>query len=104
MISTSTFRPSTLAAAVAVLAAALVHAPLNAQDAKAAVAKSIDAQQGHYADVAKQIWGFAELGFQEHQSSALLQQQLRDAGFSVRAGVSEMPTAFAPTSSASAAK
>lgn len=94
MISTSTFRPSTLAAAVAVLAAALVHAPLNAQDAKAAVAKSIDAQQGHYADVAKQIWGFAELGFQERQSSALLQQQLRDAGFTVRAGVSEMPTAF----------
>ena len=94
MISTSTFRPSTLAAAVAVFAAALVHAPLNAQDAKAAVAKSIDAQQGHYADVAEQIWGFAELGFQERQSSALLQQQLRDAGFTVRAGVSEMPTAF----------
>jgi aminobenzoyl-glutamate utilization protein B len=94
MIRISTCCSAARRAAVAVLAATLVHAPLRAQDAKAAVAKSIDAERAHYADVARQIWGFAELGFQEQQSSALLQQQLRDAGFTVRAGVSEMPTAF----------
>ena len=37
-----------------------------------------------YADVAKQIWGFAEVGYQETKSSALLQQQLRAAGFTVQ--------------------
>ncbi len=44
--------------------------------------------------MATDIWGFAELGFQEQRSSALLQEQLRNAGFTVRAGVSDMPTAF----------
>jgi aminobenzoyl-glutamate utilization protein B len=41
-----------------------------------------------------QIWDYAEVGYQEEKSSALLQQQLRDAGFSVVAGVAGMPTAF----------
>ena len=33
----------------------------------------------------KQIWAFAEVGYQEEKSSALLQQQLRAAGFQVTA-------------------
>ena len=33
---------------------------------------ALDAKGAHYADVAKQIWGFAELGYQEFKSSALL--------------------------------
>jgi metal-dependent amidase/aminoacylase/carboxypeptidase family protein len=44
-----------------------------------------------YATVAKQIWGFAEVGYQEEKSSALLQQQLRAAGFQVKAGVADIP-------------
>ena len=47
---------------------------------------SIDAKREAYAGVAKQIWAFAELGYQEQQSSALLQQQLRAAGFQVTPG------------------
>ena len=47
-----------------------------------------------YGDVALRIWGFAEVGYQEQQSSALLQQQLKSAGFNVKAGVAEIPTAF----------
>jgi hypothetical protein len=42
--------------------------------------------------VAKQTWSFAEVGYQETKSSALLQQLLRAADFKVKAGVADMPT------------
>jgi hypothetical protein len=58
------------------------------------VIRSIDARRDAYADVAKQIWSFAEVGYQEEKSSALLQQQLREAGFDVKAGAAGIPTAF----------
>jgi aminobenzoyl-glutamate utilization protein B len=81
-------------AALAFSATTAYDAPLLAQDAKTVVANSIDAQQAHDADVARQIWSYAELGFQETRSSNLLQQQLREAGFEVEAGIAGMPTAF----------
>ena len=37
---------------------------------------SIDARADTYRDIAMRIWSFAEVGYQETQSSALLQQQL----------------------------
>ena len=58
------------------------------------VLRAIDAQHAHFADVAKQIWSFAEVGFKETRSSALLQGELRGAGFTVQSGVAGMPTAF----------
>src|SRR5262245_61314298 len=57
----------------------------------------IDEKRSAYTDVAKQIWAFAKVGYQETKSSALLQQQLRAAGFAVTAGVAEIPTAFVAT-------
>ena len=54
----------------------------------------IDAQAPHYADLSKQIWDFSEVGYQETQSSALLQAELKQAGFTVQAGVAGIPTAF----------
>jgi aminobenzoyl-glutamate utilization protein B len=62
-------------------------------DARAVMA-SIDAKANVYSDVALKIWSFAEVGYQETRSSALLQEQLKNAGFTVRAGVAEIPTAF----------
>jgi aminobenzoyl-glutamate utilization protein B len=62
-----------------------------------AVLASIDARAKTYGDIALQIWSFAEVGYQETRSSALLQDQLRSAGFSVTAGVAEIPTAFVAT-------
>ena len=56
--------------------------------------------QGHYADyrqVAQQIWGYAEVGYKETKSSALLQKTLRDNGFAVQTGVAGIPTAFVAT-------
>ena len=51
-----------------------------------------------YADIAQQIWHYAEVGYLETKSSELLQRTLRDAGFSVETGVAGMPTAFVGSS------
>jgi aminobenzoyl-glutamate utilization protein B len=82
-----------------VLAVLLVTAvAVSAQpDARTAMLQGIDARRDSYAGVAKQIWAFAEVGYQEQKSSALLQQQLRAAGFEVKAGVADIPTAFVAT-------
>ncbi|MGH9174572.1 MAG: amidohydrolase, partial [Vicinamibacterales bacterium] len=62
-----------------------------------AVMASIDSKAKVYGDVAMKIWSFAEVGYQETRSSALLQEQLEAAGFRVNAGVAEIPTAFVAT-------
>ncbi|MBK7869435.1 MAG: amidohydrolase [Saprospiraceae bacterium] len=65
-----------------------------AQKSKQEVIQSIDQQYDQYSKIAHQIWEFAELGYQETRSSALLQQTLKEAGFTVETGVAGMPTAF----------
>jgi aminobenzoyl-glutamate utilization protein B len=77
-----------------VLASALSAQARPGTDAMLA---SLDARAAGWSGVAKQIWGFAEVGYQETQSSALLQEQLRSAGFRVEAGVADIPTAFVAT-------
>jgi aminobenzoyl-glutamate utilization protein B len=67
-------------------------------DAPGTIIENIDARRDAYVDVAKQIWGFSEVGYQEAKSSALLQARLSDAGFTVRRSVAGMPTAFIATS------
>ena len=74
------------------LAAAAFSA--QAQTAKQQLTSSIDAKFANYRSVANQIWSLAEVGYQETQSSALLQSELTKAGFKVQAGVAGMPTAF----------
>jgi aminobenzoyl-glutamate utilization protein B len=59
-----------------------------------AVLASIDQRAKTYGEVALKIWSFAEVGYQETRSSALLQEQLKAAGFEVKAGVADIPTAF----------
>jgi aminobenzoyl-glutamate utilization protein B len=71
---------------------------LSAQrDDRQTMLSGIEAKREAYAGIAKQIWAFAEIGYQEQKSSALLQQQLRAAGFQVTAGVAGIPTAFVAT-------
>ena len=65
-----------------------------AQDDKDRVAQSIDAKAEHYGEIAQRIWDFAEVGYLENESSALLQRQLADAGFEISASVAGIPTAF----------
>ncbi len=59
-----------------------------------AITADVDARAPVLAETARAIWGFAEVGYQENRSSALLQKQLQAAGFTVKAGVADMPTAF----------
>jgi aminobenzoyl-glutamate utilization protein B len=55
---------------------------------------SIQAKNDTYKQTAIQIWNYAELGYKETQSSALLQNLLKENGFAVEAGVAGIPTAF----------
>jgi aminobenzoyl-glutamate utilization protein B len=61
---------------------------------KAQAIQDIDALYSSYAAIALQIWNFAEMGYKEEKSSALLQQTLKDKGFTVEPGVAGIPTAF----------
>lgn len=75
---------------------ALVGGPTvaGAQEGKAMVASFIEERATEYGDIAQEIWDLAELGYQEEQSSALLQETLAEAGFSIETGVAGIPTAF----------
>lgn len=48
----------------------------------------------NYESIALKIWEFAEVGYKEEQSTALLQETLRSHGFRITAGVAGIPTAF----------
>ena len=78
----------------------LAVAPLLAQNTtgdKSAMMRKMDERAAHYGDVSRKIWGFAELGFKETQSAALLVGELRAAGFTIVENVGGMPTAFTAT-------
>ncbi|MBI3482635.1 MAG: amidohydrolase, partial [Bacteroidetes bacterium] len=68
-----------------------------AQKSKPEVFNSIDSKYDYYTGIEQKIWGFAEVGFQETQSSTLLQQTLKESGFQIEVGVAGMPTAFIAT-------
>jgi aminobenzoyl-glutamate utilization protein B len=80
------------------LAAAIVsltNPALRAQ--KPALADSIDKRGDASWAMARQIWEWAEPGYQEKKSSALLADTLEKAGFKVERGVARIPTAFTAT-------
>ena len=56
--------------------------------------KAIDAKSETYSTIALQIWDWAEMGYKEEKSAALLQQTLQEAGFEITTGVAGIPTAF----------
>ena len=58
------------------------------------VFESVESRRSRYADIAQQIWEFAEVGYQEVRSSQILESELESAGFDVESGVAGMPTAF----------
>jgi aminobenzoyl-glutamate utilization protein B len=78
------------------LAAGLPIAGVFAQDTalKTQTMGNIQSHYAEYKSIALQIWDYAEVGYKEVKSSALLQKTLADNGFSVKAGVAGIPTAF----------
>jgi len=65
-------------------------------DKKKAIAR-IAKLESTYGQMAQKIWTYAEVGYKEKQSSLLLQETLKQAGFAIEAGVADIPTAFVAT-------
>lgn len=72
----------------------IAHVNAQKADDKAYVTSQLDKKYASYCQIAKQIWNYAELGYLESKSSALLQETLRKSGFKVESGVADIPTAF----------
>ncbi len=66
----------------------------KAQNKTADIIEGLDQKAATYGAIAQSIWDLAEMGYQEEQSSALLQKTLSDAGFTIKSGVAGIPTAF----------
>ncbi len=69
-------------------------AQTNLSKEKQTIVDGLDAKTEKLAGVARQIWELAELGYQEKESTKLLQTQLKNAGFTIETGVADIPTAF----------
>jgi aminobenzoyl-glutamate utilization protein B len=64
---------------------------------RASLTSSIDARADHYGAMSKQIWDWAEVGYKEAKSSALLRDELKRAGFRIEENIGGIPTAFTAT-------
>lgn len=55
---------------------------------------NLNSKKDLYSTIAQKIWEYAEMGFQEEKSAALLQETLNKEGFTITKGVAGIPTAF----------
>ena len=46
--------------------------------------------------LAREIWGYAELSYEETKSAAALIAALKQEGFTIEEGIADIPTAFPP--------
>lgn len=73
----------------------ILHAQSGLTDAmRQSILQSVDQGRPVYKQTALSIWDLAEVGYKEEKSSALLQQLLKKAGFTIESGVAGIPTAF----------
>ena len=77
------------------LALVLAASPaLAGSDDYAHVEGNVEKHLDEHGTLALRLWDIAEVGYQEHESSKLLQAALLKAGFTIEEGVTGMPTAF----------
>ena len=67
---------------------------LFAQKSKNALIENLETKKDVYGSIAQEIWDYAEMGYQEEKSVALLQKTFSEEGFAIKKGVAGMPTAF----------
>ena len=67
---------------------------INTASANDATLEFLDGRYEQTATLAKTLWDYAEVGYQEEKSSALLQSTLKAEGFTIDQGVADIPTAF----------
>jgi len=82
-----------LGATALLMGSTAMAAPLSAAQ-RGQLTAAVDAYTPQMNQAALQIWNLAELGYQETQSTLVLQEQLKAAGFTVQAGVAGEPTGF----------
>ncbi len=61
---------------------------------KARIVQVVESKEEKFWRISDAIWSYAELGLEEHKSSKLLADTLKEAGFKVDRRVAGMPTAF----------
>ena len=88
------FRKLILALAVAATTAQAQSADPRLERLKAEAAKEIDGQAKFIQQMVDQVFSYAELGFQEFETSKYLTGILEKNGFTVQRGVAGIPTAF----------
>jgi aminobenzoyl-glutamate utilization protein B len=84
---------SIILAASLFCSAALCQQPARHQQ----IIELVDQHAAHFSATSKTIWEYAELGYQEEKSSALLRRELQAEGFRVQSPVADEPTAFIAT-------
>ncbi len=72
----------------------LMAPPAPAADRRAEVTARVDAHASRFGVISRLIWEYAEPGYRETKSAALLKEELRKEGFRIRDGVAGIPTAF----------
>jgi aminobenzoyl-glutamate utilization protein B len=76
------------------LLAATVASAQWTPSARETLLGSMDKRAEHFGGISRQIWEFAEVGYKEERSAALLKEELRRAGFAIADKVADIPTAF----------
>src|SRR6186713_1717529 len=66
----------------------------NSTKDKQDIIASLNSKYDYYKERAMKIWNYAEVGYKEEKSTALLQQTLKENGFIIQSGVAGIPTAF----------
>ncbi len=67
---------------------------LFGQSAQEQILRNITDNLDSYEEAALKIWDLAEVGYQEYESTKILQRLLIEAGFTIESGVAGIPTAF----------
>jgi aminobenzoyl-glutamate utilization protein B len=84
-------------AAAFCFALSLLPAAAGAAESGDGMRQLLAKREARDAEIAHSIWEYAEVGYQEVKSSALLQDELRNAGFEIQSGVAGIPTSFVAT-------
>ncbi|NNF29363.1 MAG: amidohydrolase [Gemmatimonadetes bacterium] len=94
MVQCSPTRAAALLFVALVGAALPVHAQEDLARWKTEVQDAVEARSKLTQQIVDQVFSFAELGFQEFETSAYLVALLREEGFAVEEGVAGIPTAW----------
>jgi aminobenzoyl-glutamate utilization protein B len=86
-----------LACAVVLVTAIAVPAQDDLRASHKSALEEIRQRESELKEINQKLWNFAEVGLEETRSSELLVAKLRGAGFDVKVGVANMPTAFVAT-------